>query len=409
MKMITPDEALATILSHIQKLPVEKVYFTNALNRICAEDITSSVNIPYHNNSAMDGYAIVASDTASASKENPVTLEVIGEYQAGIITTPLELKAGQAIRIMTGAPIPPGADAVVEKEATTEEKNHVTIYRHVQKGDNIRLAGEDITQGECIVTKGTRITAAIVGLLASAGVLTVTVAQKPKVALIATGDEIAEPGTALAEGLVINSNAYTLMSLIREYGGIPHYLGIARDTMESSMYAIQQALSADIIISSGGISEGKYDFIIEALRSSGFRILVERIAMKPGKPCVFAQKGNILYFGLPGNPVSSMVSFIQFVRPAMLAMQGATKLQKPVLQAICKEPIKRKSDGRTHYIRGILTFDKGQPEVVITGPQGSGILRSMALANCLIILPPETLSVKTGDLVTVQLIHHPEV
>lgn len=407
--MITPDEAIATILACIKTLPEEKVHFSSALNRICADDIISPVNIPYHTNSAMDGYAIVASDTALASKENPVTLQVIGEYQAGIIQSQVTVKPGQAIRIMTGAPIPKGADAVVEKEATTEEGNRVTIFRQVKSGDNIRKAGEDISQGQCVVSKGTRITAATVGLLASIGALTVTVAQKPRIAVIATGDEIAEPGTPIQEGLVINSNAYTLISLISEYGGIPHYIGIARDTLEASKHAIANALSCDIIISSGGVSEGKYDFIIEALRQSGFAILVERIAMKPGKPCVFAQKEGTLYFGLPGNPVSSMVSFIKFVRPAMLAMQGASNLQKPLLQAICTEPIKRKNDGRTHYIRGILSFEEGNATVRMTGPQGSGILRSMALANCLIILPPDVLSVHAGDMVTVELINHPEV
>ncbi len=407
--MITPDGAIATILTHVKTLPNEKVHFTNALNRICAQDIISNVNIPYHTNSAMDGYAIVAADTIHASKDNPVTLPVVGEYQAGIIPTPIPITAGQAIRIMTGAPIPPGADAIVEKEATTEEENRVTIFRQVKKGENIRKAGEDLQQGECIITKGTRITAAMVGLLASMGIVTVTVAQQPHVAVIATGDEIEEPGTPLQEGLVINSNAYTLTSLVREYGGIPHYIGIARDTLESSTHAIQQALSANIIISSGGVSEGKYDFIIQALRQSGFTILVERIAMKPGKPCVFAHRENTLYFGLPGNPVSSMVSFIEFVRPAMLAMQGAKVLHKPKITAICQEPIKRKNDGRTHFIRGIMSFENGQAFVRITGPQGSGILRSMALANCLIILPPDRLTVNTGEHVLVQLINHSEV
>ncbi len=407
--MISPNEAVSTILSHVTPLPAEKVHFTQAFGRICAEDIISPVNIPYHNNSAMDGYAIVSKDTSTASKENPVTLPVIGEYQAGLLQKPLVLEAGNAIRIMTGAPIPEGADAVVEKEATTENNNQVTIFRNVSQWDNIRFAGEDIKAGDCIIKKGTRVTAAMVGLLASVGALTVTVAQKPHVAVIATGDEIAEPGTPLKEGIVINSNAYTIMTLVSEYGGIPHYIGIARDSLEESKMAIEQALSCDIIISSGGVSEGNYDFIIEALTRLGFTILVERIAMKPGKPCVFAQKEKTLYFGLPGNPVSSMVSFIKFVRPAMLAMQHATQLAKPIVQAVCKDPLKRKNDGRTHYIRGILSFENGKPHVTITGPQGSGILRSMAQANCLIVLPPDTLSVKSGDMVTAELIFHPEV
>lgn len=407
--MITPAEALSAILSHIMPLPVEKVHFTNALNRICAEDIISPVNIPYHTNSAMDGYAIVASDTLNASKNNPVTLPIAGEYQAGIIHAPIHVKSGQAIRIMTGAPIPPGADAVVEKESTTEDENRVTIFRQVKEGENIRQAGEDIRKGDCIVQRGTKITPAIVGLLASTGNVTVTVAQKPRVAVLATGDEIYEPGTPLQEGIVINSNAYTLMSLVQEYGGLPHYIGIARDSIEASKESLSQALSCDIIISSGGVSEGKYDFMISAIVELGFTLLVERIAMKPGKPCIFAHRGNTLYFGLPGNPVSSMVSFIEFVRPAMLAMQGAKALQKPLIKAICQEPIKRKNDGRTHFIRAIVSFEGGQATVRITGPQGSGILRSMALANCLIILPPDRLSVAQGEPVDVQLIHHPEV
>ncbi|MGB4269655.1 MAG: gephyrin-like molybdotransferase Glp [Spirochaetota bacterium] len=409
MNMITPAEALSTILSHSMPVPVEKVHFTNALNRICAEDIISPVNIPYHTNSAMDGYAIVASDTLNASNNNPVTLPIAGEYQAGIINAPIHIKSGLAIRIMTGATIPPGADAVVEKESTTEEKNMVTIFRQVKEGENIRQAGEDIKKGGCIVQRGTKITPAIVGLLASTGNVTVTVAQKPRVAILATGDEIFEPGTPLQEGIVINSNAYTLMSLVQEYGGLPHYIGIARDSIEASKESLTQALSCDIILSSGGVSEGKYDFMIRAIVELGFTLLVERIAMKPGKPCIFAHRDNTLYFGLPGNPVSSMVSFIEFVRPAMLAMQGAKALQKPLIKAICQEPIKRKNDGRTHFIRAIVSFEGGQATVRITGPQGSGILRSMALANCLIILPPDRLSVAKGEAVDVQLIHHPEV
>jgi len=310
---------------------------------------------------------------------------------------------------MTGAPLPEGADAVVEKEATSEDGNFVTIFRKVVPHENIRFAGEDIKQGDCMIRKGTKINAATVGLLASVGALTVTVAQKPAVAIIATGNEISEPGTPLAEGTVINSNAYTLLSLIQEYGGIAHYIGIAPDSLEESKKAIEQAQKADIIISSGGVSEGKYDFIVDALLQSGFSILLERIAMKPGKPCVFAKKGSTLFFGLPGNPVSSMVSFLLFVRPTILAMQGATALNKPIITAISKEDIKRKNDGRTHYIRGILSFDGGTIYVQTTGPQGSGILRSMHYANCLIVLPPQKLTVKKGDTVDVILINHPEV
>lgn len=407
--MITPDEAIKIIFSRIQMLPSEKVHFTNALGRICAEDIIATANIPYHTNSAMDGYAIVASDTSTASKENPVVLPVIGEYQAGVIQSTITIKPGQAVRIMTGATIPSGANAVVEKEATTEDNAQVTIFRQLKEGENIRKAGEDIKQGDCIVTKGTTITPAIVGLLASTNHVTVTIAQKPRVAILATGDEIYEPGTPLKEGIVINSNAYTIMSLVKAYGGVPHYIGIAPDSLKASKDALQQALSADIIISSGGVSEGRYDFMISAIVEMGFTILVERIAMKPGKPCVFAHRNNTLYFGLPGNPVSSMVSFLLFVRPAMLAMQGATSLQKPIIKALCQEPIKRKNDGRTHFIRGILHFENGQATVYTTGPQGSGILRSMALANCLIILPPDKLYVDKGEFVSVQLINHPEV
>lgn len=407
--MIAPDEAVAAILTHVSLLHTEKVHFTNSLNRICAQDIISPVNIPYHNNSAMDGYACKAADTAHAADNNPASLAVIGEYQAGVIRTHARLGNGQAVRIMTGAPIPPGADTVVEKEAASENGNVVMIFRSAEKNENIRSAGEDIAHGDCVVKKGTRITAAAIGLLASIGADMITVFRRPTVAVIATGDEIAEPGTPLQEGIVINSNSYALMALIGEYNGTPRYIGIARDTVQSCKAAIEQVLSADVIISSGGVSEGSYDFIITALVEMGFELIVERIAMKPGKPCVFARRGNTLYFGLPGNPVSSIVSFIQFVRPAMLAMQGADKLKKPVMTAVCRETLKRKNDGRTLYIRGILAFDGSEPTVRTTGSQGSGILRSMAEANCLIIIPPDMSIVNEGDSVPVQLIYHPEI
>jgi molybdopterin molybdotransferase len=405
--MVTPGDALNLILTHITPLDAEAVPLLGAAGRVLAEKIVSGMNIPPFDNSAMDGYALVAASTRGASKDQPARLFVTGEIKAG--DAPCALPAsGSAMRIMTGAPVPSGCDAVVPVEDTSEKDGNVLIHIEARPGDHIRRAGEDIPSGSTVLRAGRRITPADAGLMASLDFTLVPVRKQPRVGIISTGNEIVDPGEPLREGQIRNSNASTLHGEILKCGALPHYLGIARDTEDDTRRIIAGAEKCDVIITTGGVSMGLYDFVPGVLRELGIELIFETIRMKPGKPCVFGALGSRLYFGLPGNPVSTMVSFIQFVRPALLALMGAELLAKPLVSAVLDEPIKKKK-GRAHYIRGFFTLKKGMFHVTSTGPQGSGMLRSMSDANCLIILPEETEKAAAGDAVTIQLIHHDEV
>ncbi len=406
--MISVEEARTRILESIAPLSMESVSLFEAEGRVLHGDISAGCDIPSFDNSAMDGYAIAASDTREAMKGTPVRLHIIDEIKAGEPSAGKRLMPGQAIRIMTGAPIPAGADAVVQLEDTQEDAEHVLVFRVVNGNENIRLAGEDIRRGTLVLRRGDQIKPADVGLCASLNFASLPVYRRPSVGILSTGDEIVDVGAELFPGKVRNSNAYTLYSEIKRYHAMPKYLGIAPDTEEGTRAMLQSAMGLDVLITTGGVSKGRYDFVRDALRSMGIKILVERIAMKPGKPCVFGRKGSMLFFGLPGNPVSTMVSFIQFVRPALLRLMGATRVDKPVVNAVLDERIMKKT-GRTHFIRGFFTVQDGEFHVNTTGPQGSGILRSMSSANCLIILPADTAEVSPGERVAIQLILHGEV
>ena len=318
------------------------------------------------------------------------------------------LKSGYAIRIMTGAPLPEGADVVVPFEDTDEKNGIVTIAAHFEKYDNIRFAGEDIKKGETVLKKGTRLDSAEIGLLASMNLPEITVIKKPEVAILSTGDEILEVGSENPGEKIINSNAYVLYSEIKKYGGNPHYAGIVRDKKSDVFNRFSELLKYDVIISSGGVSMGKYDFIPDVLRELGIDLKIQKILMKPGKPVVFGTKGEKIFFGLPGNPVSVMVSFQRFVRPALLKMSGAQKIEKPVVHAIAEEDLFKK-EGRRYFLRGHYTIKNGEFYVKSTGPQGSGILTSMSSSNCLIILHEDTEIVKAGEKVEIELIRHGEI
>ncbi|HSV97366.1 MAG TPA: gephyrin-like molybdotransferase Glp [Spirochaetota bacterium] len=406
--MISVEEALKTILAEVAPLSLEMVPLFDAPGRVLARDVVASVNIPSVDNSAMDGYALVAADARGATKERAARLPVRGEVKAGIMDDMPVVTAGHAVRIMTGAPVPRGADAVIQFEDTAEEGRDVLVFREVLRGENIRRAGEDVSRGAVVLSKGALIRSAETGMLASLNYTFVPVSRRPRVAILSTGDEIVDLGPELRSGQIRNSNAYTLHSEVRRYGGDPCYLGIAPDTREVTASILREALEADVVITTGGVSAGRYDFVTEALEELGVEILIETISMKPGKPCVFGKKGATLFFGLPGNPVSTMVSFIQFVRPAMLRMMGARRIEKPLVHAVLAEDIKKKT-GRTHFIRGLFSVRDGCFRVSTTGPQGSGILRSMSDANCLIIIPEDTGNVRAGETVLVQLIDHGEI
>ncbi len=408
--MISPDEARALVLEQSFLMDTETVPLYEAVHRFLAQDIVSDVDIPPFDNSAMDGYAVVSSAIRNASKEKPISLPVSGESKAGDEATVVSLQS--AVRIMTGAVLPRGADAVVPVEDASESGGMVSFYSPIKPEENIRHAGEDICRGMKVLRKGDRITPAVMGMLASLNFTHVPVYQKAKVAIIATGDELVEPGTTLSHGHIRNSNAYSLFGEVLKYGGKPHYLGIAKDSREDTERLLQEATRCDIIITTGGVSMGEYDFVPEVLRKLGVRIVFETVKMKPGKPCIFGilhtQNAKKLFFGLPGNPVSSLLSFIQFVRPALLSLMGARKIRLPEVHAKLKEKITKKK-GRTHFVRGFFSIENGTLFVATTGPQGSGILRSMHEANCLIILPAEREVYEAGDEVTIQLFNHEEV
>ncbi len=407
-EMISVDEALSIILSSITPLEKETVSLWEASGRFIFEDIHSDIDIPGFNNSAMDGYAVRSLDTAGAGLSNPVVLRLTGEIQAGAYPPPGILNRNCAIRIMTGAPIPEGADAVIPFEDTEENEEKVKIQKSLSLNENIRMAGEDIKSGQKVLRKGERINPASTGILASLNIAGIDVFRQPRVAIISTGDEIAEVGEEFSSGKIRNSNAYTLYTEIQMHQSIPDYLGITGDSIEKTRDIFTRALNHDVIISTGGISMGRYDFIKEVVRDLEIIVQIETIKMKPGKPFVFGTRDKTLFFGLPGNPVSTMISFIQFVRPALLALMGARRLRLPEINAVLDEDIRKKPE-RRHFIRGFFTVKNGTIHVTTTGPQGSGILRSMGEANCLIIIPEGVSAVSAGETVTIQLFNHDEI
>lgn len=406
---VTFETAYRTILESVTECGSETVSLGDASGRILYQDIRSQIDIPPLDNSAMDGFALHWSDTRGATRERPVELQICGEIQAGGDFTGVRLEKRSAVRIMTGAPIPDGADAVIPVEFILEDASRgtISVFQELQQHENIRYAGEDIKAGQVVLTKGTKLRSAETGLLASLNISEIPVYRKPRVAIISTGDEIAEVGAACKPGQIRNSNAYTLSSEIKKYNALPHYIGIARDSMSVTKELFSKALEYDMVISTGGVSMGKYDLVKDVLMELGAEISFGSIRMKPGKPVIFGSRKNTLVFGLPGNPVSTMVSFIQFVRPALLKMSGARYLKKPEMLAIADNDLNKKP-GRKEFLRGFFSIVDGMVHVSTTGPQGSGILRSMSEANCLIVLGEESTGCRKGERVPIQLINHEE-
>jgi molybdopterin molybdotransferase len=400
--MISVEEALHQVLSRVQSLGLEKVSILNALGRVIAEDIYASRDIPPFDNSGMDGYAVRSEDIQNASPNHPIRLEVIEDLPAGFISEK-RIEIGKAIRIMTGAPIPEGADSVVPVEETTQEDGFVSILQAVPPEEYIRKAGEDVKKGEQVLSAGDLIRPAEVGMLASVGRSFVSVYQRPLVAILCTGEELTDVDGKLEGVKIVSSNSYTLAAQVRDCGAIPIQLGIARDRKEEVKEKLLQGIRADVLISSAGVSVGDYDFVKDALSELGMERVFWRVAMKPGKPVVFGMIRGKPIFGLPGNPVSSMVTFEQFVRPALLKMMGHRQLFRPVVEAILKETV-RERPGRRHFIRSFVSFDKGHYSVTPTGAQGSGILKSMTKADGLAIIPEDRDIVRAGEKVKVQLL-----
>lgn len=387
------------ILAGIAGVDEERVGLGAALGRVLAAPVASDRALPPFDNSGMDGYAVRAADLRGATPDTPVELPVSGESRAG--GAPVErLVAGTAMLIMTGAPLPAGADAVVRYEDTDSGRDRVRLRVAVPSGENVRPAGEDLRPGDRILERGRRLRAADLAVLAALGHAEVSVARRPRVAVLSTGDELVEVGAEPREGQIVESNSWAIAAQVVEAGGEPLRLGIARDSVADLRRSLRDAGAYDLIVSSAGVSMGDHDHVREVVAELG-RFDFWRVAMRPGKPLAVGSVAGVPFLGLPGNPVSSQVTFELFARPAILALQGAARLHRSRWVARALEPIP-KPDGLETFARGILVDADGDlPGVRLTGPQGSGLMRSMVLADCLVALPAAGAGAAAGSLVAV--------
>lgn len=400
--MIELEEALEIILSQVKLVSSEKIDILSSLSRTLAEDVYADFDIPGFDRAAMDGYAVLSKDTNSASKKKPVILEVIANVPAGYSTEKV-VKNGRAVRIMTGAPMPKGADAVIMVEDTEKEKEKVKIFRKVTCQENVSFAGEDVKRGELILSQGSLIRPAEVAMLASLGKENVLVKIKPRVAIISTGDELVEVGRTLQKGEIYDSNSYALFSQVLSSGGEPHRLGIARDKRENLLARIKEGLSYQLLLLSGGVSVGDYDLVTDALRKAGVKMLFWKVAVKPGKPTFFGVRKGTLVFGLPGYPVSSMVNFENLVRPAIFSMLGRDDWQRIRVKAILEKAVS--SRGRRKKIIRAKLVKKGDKYLAVPATsQESGVLKSMVWADSFLILPKEVERIEKGEEVFLELL-----
>jgi molybdopterin molybdotransferase len=364
-----------------------------ARGRVLADDVSSDRDVPPFTNSAMDGYAVRAGDTSPASAAEPVRLEVLGEIRAGV-APPTSVRPSTALRIMTGAVMPEGADAVVRVEDTAESDGRVDIRVAVEPGTSVRHAGSDIRRGDRIAERGRIVTPGLVGVLASTGRTTVRTIRRPRVTVLTTGDELRDAGESLGPGQITNTNRYTLRAALEEAGAEVVDAGVARDVREELVARLQSAARTDLIVSTGGVSMGAYDLVRALLEEQG-AVDFWQVALRPGKPLMVGTVEGKPLIGLPGNPVSSLVGVELFVRPAILKMQGRTDLERPRIAAITDVALANPPH-LEQYFRGIARRDGDRIRVRLTGDQGSHVLRSMADANCLIVVPLGTSEVAAG-------------
>lgn len=390
-------DAARRILDDVRRQPALRVPLDEALDSVLAEAIVSPLDIPPWANSAMDGYAVRSDDIAGATEARPVRLRVVEQVPAGAFPT-RTLGPGESARIFTGAPVPAGADTVVRQEDTDLGAETVTIVRDRDLGVNIRAAGEDIRRGATVLTAGTALGAAQLGVLASLAVAHPLVYRRPRVAILGSGDEIVDvdrPEEILSGRKIASSNTHTLVALVRKAGGEPVNLGIARDTPASLREHLGRALDCDLIVTSAGISVGEHDHVRAVLDELGAEQRFWRIRMRPGAPVGFGQVGGIPWIGLPGNPVSTMVTFELFVRPAIRKMSGHTLPFRRSVPVTLTEPISLKPRLQ-HFLRGVVIHESGGARAGLTGPQGSGILTSMARANALLVIPEGQFDTPSG-------------
>ncbi len=411
-QVLDVDQARERVLAAFSPLPSVEVPITAALGLIVARDVVADISVPPFSNSAMDGYAVRAEDTSSASRDHPIRLRVIGEAAAGHPAIGV-VEVGTAIRITTGAPLPEGANAVVRFEET--DKVHagkkieasnpafVEIRKSAEPKENVRPAGEDIATGALALRRGTRIRPPEIGILASLNKRTVSVFRRPRVAILSTGDEIVDLGTKLQPGQIRNSNFYLLSAMVSRFGGVPHALGIARDSPDELIAKLQSGVDADMIVTSGGVSVGEFDVVKDVLASNG-AIEIWQVRMKPGKPLAFGMIGGRPLLGLPGNPVAAAVSFEQFGRPAIYKMLGRTDLETPCVSATLTEQIENRGH-RRQYVRALVEpCGQSGYKVCLAGDQGAGVLSSLARANGLLVIHEEIEVAEPGMVMPVQMI-----
>ena len=417
--MLSVEEALERILAFFDVLEAEEKPPLETLGQVLAEDVVSPYDIPPADNSGMDGYAVQAASVKHATESTPVILRVAGSVAAGELARDI-VETQTAVRIMTGAPIPLGADAVVPFEETDEAARNgaagtireIGIRAAVDRGSDIRPAGQDIRKGQRVLEQGTLVRPPDIGVMASVGRGSVKVVRRPEVAILATGDELLEPGGPYIPGKIYNSNSYGLAAEVERAGGTPKMLGTAGDDLKWLRSKISEGLDSDMLITSAGVSKGDYDMVKDALAQSG-KVEFWSVRMRPAKPLAFGllrgpDGKEVPHLGLPGNPVSALVAFEQFARPAIGTMMGRTALKRPTIEAVLEEPIFN-TDGRRVYARAVVTRRNGKYYARLTGHQSSNLLTSMARANGLAICPEDVPVKGVGETATVQMTDWSEV
>jgi len=404
--MVSYEEALRIILENCHPLSPRKVKLEDSYGLVLGEDIFSPEDIPPFDNSAMDGFAVRAEDISKATEENPVSLEIVQEIKAGM-DKEAEVMRGKAIRIMTGAPIPFGADAVLRKEFTVLKNDSVLVLRPVKKGTDIRNKGEDIKAGDLVLKKGQVIKVGEIGILAALGIGEVLVHPPLKVAIITTGDELLGISEKLVPGKIRDTNSYTLQAQVENAGAMPLLFPRIPDNKKTITKVLREGLECDLIITTGGVSLGEYDFVKEALEDLGAKIHFWRVRQRPGNPMAFWSWNEKPIFGIPGNPATSIICFEEYVRPAIRKMMGFSHLFRPQLKVLMGEDYFKESQGRLQFLR-VKLERKDRIYAYLAGAQGSAILTSMAAADALALVPEEVNFLKRGEEVLVHLIHLPE-
>jgi molybdopterin molybdotransferase len=411
--ILSVSQALEQLLDEIHPLDSEKVPLEMALGRVLAESVVAPIDLPPFAHSSMDGFAVRSSDVAPAGPDSPIRLSVSGDIAAGAGKLP-QLEQGQAIRIMTGGPIPPGADCVVPVEETDqagpmaglELPGSISVHRASQAGQYIRPSGLDVTKGDLVLEAGHRLRPQDLGLLGALGVPNPSVVRQPKVAALSTGDELVPIGAKLSPGQIHDSNGVTIRSFIRHVGGAAIELDVASDTPESVLERLTEAVSkgADLILTTAGVSMGAYDFVRDVIQEHG-ELSFWRVNIRPGKPLAFGAFEGVPFLGLPGNPVSAWVTFAVFVWPIIERLEGAKGPERWQVEAILDEDVE--SDGRESYLRARVGIVDGQYHAKLTGSQDSAVMSSLVAANALAILPAGATSVKQGSKVKVWILGGP--